>query len=52
MLTRADLDEVGRELDRRGVPHADVVQASLGWMLAATGPDEQQVRFYTLERHG
>ena len=49
--TRADLDEVVRELDRRGVPHADVIRASLGWMLAATGPDDQQVRFYTVERH-
>ena len=49
--TRAELDDVVAALDRAGVPHSDVIRASLGWMLAATGPDDQQVRFYTLERH-
>jgi catechol 2,3-dioxygenase-like lactoylglutathione lyase family enzyme len=49
--TRADLDDVVAELDRRGVEHGPVVQATLGWLLAVTSPDELQLRFYTEERH-
>ena len=52
VATRADLDRVIAGLDERGVEHGPVVEATLGWMLAVPGPGGEQVRFYTVERHG
>ncbi len=49
--SRADLDTVARRLDELGIEHGPVVQATLGWLIVAEAPDQQQLRFYTLERH-
>ncbi|MBV9830477.1 MAG: VOC family protein [Marmoricola sp.] len=48
--TRADLEEVIARLDEMGTPHGPVIAATIGWLLAATGPNNQQLRFYTFER--
>jgi catechol 2,3-dioxygenase-like lactoylglutathione lyase family enzyme len=49
--SRADLDAVAVELDRRSIPHGPVTTATLGWMLAVGDPDGRPLRFYTNERH-
>jgi catechol 2,3-dioxygenase-like lactoylglutathione lyase family enzyme len=49
--TRADLDAAAESLDRSGIEHGPVQKATLGWLFVVTGPDDQQVRFYTHERH-
>jgi catechol 2,3-dioxygenase-like lactoylglutathione lyase family enzyme len=52
VATRADLDIVSAHLDECGIEHGPVIRATLGWLLAADGPGNLQVRFYTEARHG
>jgi catechol 2,3-dioxygenase-like lactoylglutathione lyase family enzyme len=49
---KAAIDQLARQLDELGQPHAGVHLASLGWILPEVlDPDGHALRFYTMEHH-
>jgi len=39
-------------LDRLGVPHSPVMDATIGWILVFHDPDGTEIHLYSMERHG
>ena len=48
--SKEDLDEWAEHLDRQGVPHGEVVEATIGWIIPFHDPDGREVKLYTLQR--
>ncbi len=49
---RADIDHWVARLDRLCVPHSDVIDAPIGFIISFDDPDGLQLRFYTLDASG
>lgn len=49
---RADIDAWASRLDRLGVAHSQVIEATIGWLMSFKDPDGLELRFYTADRHG
>lgn len=49
---RADIEHWAKRLDRLGVEHDPIVQATVGSMLRFLDPDGIELRFYTLDTEG
>ncbi|SEP53896.1 antibiotic biosynthesis monooxygenase [Amycolatopsis saalfeldensis] len=49
---RPALDAWIARLDALGIPHSPAIVAMVGWLLVATDPDGQRLRFYTRQPHG
>jgi catechol 2,3-dioxygenase-like lactoylglutathione lyase family enzyme len=49
---RADLDRWVDHLDRLGITHSPVIEASVGWLLVFEDPDGVEHHLYTMTTHG
>lgn len=49
---RPAIDAWAEHLDRHGVRHGPVVDATVGWVLPFEDPDGIELHLYTVERHG
>lgn len=50
--TRADLQRWVEHLDREGVPHSGVIDATISWLVALKDPDGHEIHLFTREEHG
>jgi len=50
--TREDLQVWASHLDRLGVSHSPVIEASIGWLLVFEDPDGLALHLYTWAEHG
>jgi catechol-2,3-dioxygenase len=48
--TRDDLEGWAAHLDREGVKHGPIIQATIGWIIPFADPDGREVKLYTLQR--
>ncbi len=39
-------------LTEKGIRHSPIITAAQGWLIVIEDPDQNRVRFYTLEKHG
>jgi catechol 2,3-dioxygenase-like lactoylglutathione lyase family enzyme len=49
---RADIEAWAAHLDRLGISHSPVIEASVGWLLVFTDPDGLQLHLYSWAAHG
>lgn len=49
---RADVEAWAAHLDRLGVPHSPVIDASIGWLLVFADPDGLEHHLYSWAAHG
>jgi len=49
---RADVEAWAAHLDRVGVEHSPVIEASIGWLLVFDDPDGIQLHLYSWASHG
>lgn len=50
--TREDLQRWVEHLDREGVRHSPVIDATISWLLVLTDPDGHEIHLVTREEHG
>jgi catechol-2,3-dioxygenase len=50
--TREDLDRWAVHLDREGVPHSPVIDATVSWLIVLHDPDGHEIHLMTRETHG
>ncbi|WP_418908774.1 VOC family protein [Glutamicibacter endophyticus] len=48
----AALTRWAARLDRLGVKHSPIIDASVGWIIVLSDPDGIELHLYTLEKHG
>lgn len=48
----ADIEAWATHLDRLGVPHSPVIEASIGWLLVFNDPDGLELHLYSWAAHG
>lgn len=49
---REDLEAWLEHLDREGVPHSPVIDASVAWLVVLKDPEGHEIHLMTRERHG
>lgn len=49
---RSALEAWGAWLDELRVAHSPVIDATLGWLMVLTDPDDHEIHLYSDERHG
>ncbi|MFN8029074.1 MAG: VOC family protein [Dermatophilaceae bacterium] len=50
--TKADLQGWVEHLDREGVPHSPVIDATVSWLVVVHDPDGHEIHLITHETHG
>jgi catechol 2,3-dioxygenase-like lactoylglutathione lyase family enzyme len=48
----SDLEAWIEHLDHHGVPHSELIEASIGWLLVFHGPEGLELHLYTWANHG
>jgi catechol 2,3-dioxygenase-like lactoylglutathione lyase family enzyme len=48
--TKDDLEAWAIHLDREGVQHTQIIQATIGWIISFIDPDGRDIKLYTLQR--